>query len=178
MTSDLERAFAVAARRQATRSMSLQRWAHVLSLELGWMNPGQARSFVDAAVRAGLLAEEDGKLRLVIDPAAVDIPRGFRPPPLAASSSGPTQPVGGDPVPSPGPPPDPFLAWVAKVAAQRGQTRDTVLAEVAAVQAQMGGLLTAEAAVLLLARRQGLDVAQAAASAEADLRAPYAKPKR
>jgi hypothetical protein len=172
---------AVAARRQAVRSMSMQRWAHVLSLELGWMNPGQARSFVDAAVRAGLLAEDDGKLRLVIDPAAVEVPRGFRPAPVAAASPGPAQAndrSGPGPGPATAPPPDPFLAWVAKVAAQRGQTRDTVLAEVAAVQTQMGGLLTAEAAVLLLARRQGLDVAQAASSAEADLRAPYAKPKR
>ena len=186
MSSDLEIAFAFIARRQASKAMSASRWSHMLSLEMGWMNPGQARAFVERGVRAGLLAPDGELMRLVIDPQAVEVPRGFRPKPDAeasgdavtagkpaaggAASTGGT--VAGAP---PTAPPDPFLAWVAKVAAHRGLTREQVLAQVAATQAGLGGLLTAEAAVLLLARRNGLDVAQAARSAGAAL---HAKPSR
>lgn len=81
MPSDHEIALAFIARRQASRAMSAARWCHLLSLELGWMNPGQARAFVDGAVRAGILAVDGEHLRLVIDPQAVEVPRGFRPKP-------------------------------------------------------------------------------------------------
>ena len=193
MTSDHEVALAFIARRQATKAMSPSRWSHMLSLEMGWMNPGQARSFVEQAIRAGLLAPDGDLLRLVVDPNAVEVPRGFRPKPGEAATPRDPTPRGGTPAPgSPAggaaakaeasaapavqpPPPDPFLGWVAKVAAHRGLTRDQVLAQVATTQEQMGGLLTAEAAVLLLARRNGLDVAEAARQAEAGLQA---QPKR
>ena len=192
MTSDHEVALAFIARRQATKAMSASRWSHMLSLEMGWMNPGQARSFVEQGVRAGLLAPDGDLLRLVIDPNAVEVPRGFRPKPGEAAAQrdpaprheasggspagGPAAKTeGGAPPAVPPPAPDPFLGWVAKVAAHRGLTRDQVLAQVAATQEQVGGLLTAEAAVLLLARRNGLDVAEAARHALAGLQA---QPKR
>jgi hypothetical protein len=191
--SDLEIAFAFIARRQASKAMSASRWSHMLSLEMGWMNPGQARAFVERGVRAGLLAPDGEVLRLVIDPQAVEVPRGFRPKAdagagdRAAAGVGAAQPQApgtGTPTsttpasaagPSAPPPADPFLAWVAKVAAHRGLTREQVLAQVEATQTELGGLLTAEAAVLLLARRNGLDVADAARSASEAL---HAKPSR
>ncbi|MHB1262308.1 MAG: DUF2240 family protein, partial [Thermoplasmatota archaeon] len=191
VSSDLEIALAFIARRQATKAMSASRWSHMLSLEMGWMNPGQARAFVDRAVRAGLLAPDGDALRLVIDPTSVEVPRGFRPKaeaeagattpaPAAGQGASPVQATSpstsaGPPALAPVSPPDPFLAWVAKVAAARNLTRDQVLGQVAATQEQMGGLLTAEAAVLLLARRNGLDVEAAAHIAEAGLQA---KPSR
>jgi hypothetical protein len=171
--SDVEVALAFVARRQARAAMPANRWCHLLSLELGWMNPGQARAFVDRAVRAGLLAEDGADLRLVVDPARVEVPRGFRPKPDAEAA--PPQAAAGAAAAGDGaasgpalePEPDPFLGWVARIAAARGLTREQVLGQVAALQESMGGLLTAEAAVLLLARRNGLDV-QAAAKAAAD----------
>lgn len=189
MSSDLEVALAFIARRQATKAMSASRWSHLLSLEMGWMNPGQARAFVERAERAGLLAADGDSLRLVIDPAKVEVPRGFRPRPdadVGANARGPAASPGGskaDASPLPNEPPstmppspaDPFLTWVAKVAAARSLTREQVLGQVATTQQQMGGLLTAEAALLLLARRNGLDVDAAARSAEAALQA---KPSR
>jgi hypothetical protein len=161
VSSDVEVALAFVARRQARVAMPANRWCHLLSLELGWMNPGQARAFVDRAVRAGLLAEDGPDLRLVVDPARVEVPRGFRPKPDAEPAPAPASPSAAPPEP------DPFLGWVARIAAARGLTREQVLGQVSALQDSMGGLLTAEAAVLLLARRNGLDV-QAAAKAAAD----------
>ena len=185
MTSDLEIALAFVARRQASKAMSASRWSHLLSLEMGWMNPGQARAFVERAQRAGLLSADGDKLVLVIDPARVEVPRGFRPRPDAdvgapvPPSTGPAAVQGASlpsaPASAAVPPPDPFLAWVAKVAATRGLTRDQVLGQVAHTQEQMGGLLTAEAAVLLLARRNGLDVSESARAAADGL---HAKPSR
>jgi hypothetical protein len=183
VSSDLEIAFAFIARRQASTAMSASRWSHMLSLEMGWMNPGQARAFVERGVRAGLLAPDGELMRLVIDAQAVEVPRGFRPNPEAQASGaaakaagagvgGGAQPTGEAATEGAA---DPFLAWVAKVAAHRGLTREQVLAQVAATQLELGGLLTAEAAVLLLARRNGLDVAEAAALAESSL---HAKPSR
>jgi hypothetical protein len=185
VSSDHEVALAFIARRQASKTMTASRWSHMLSLEMGWMNPGQARAFVERAVQAGLLAADGDRLVLVIDPATVEVPRGFRPRPEAAAeapSAGGVAPGAGAGTSGPassGPaaaaPPDPFLAWLAKLAADRGLTRDQVLAQVAQTQEQMGGLLTAEAAVLLLARRNGLDVADASRLAEAGL---HAQPSR
>lgn len=185
MPSDHEVAFAFIARRQALRAMTAQRWSHFLSLELGWMNPGQGRLFVDGAVRAGILAADGDELRFVLDPQAIAVPRGFRPrpdggagdgasprsppaPSAHASASHATQ----SPAPPAPPEPDLFLAWVAKLAAHRQGTREQVLGQVAALQGEMGGLLTAEAAVLLLARRSGLDVVDAARAAGARMVMP------
>lgn len=155
--SDLEVALAFVARREAKTAATGSRWAHLLSFELGWMNPGQARAFVQRAVAAGLLVAEGEALRLVIDPATVNVPRGFRPDPAALPAPA---------APSAAPPePDLFLGWVARLASHNAQTREQVLGRVAAVQERLGGLLTAEAAVLLLAREAGLDVTVAARKA-------------
>lgn len=161
MSSDVEIALAFVARREAKPVMSAARWAHLLSFELAWMNPGQARAFIDRAVACGILAQDPAGMRLVIDPASVQVPRGFRPKPEATAS----RPPEAAPVE-----PDPFLAWVARLAAHQGGTREQVLGRVAAVQERMGGLLGAEAAVLWLAREAGLDVRQAAEAAFARLR--------
>lgn len=160
--SDLEAALAFVARREAKRALSAARWAHVLSFELGWMNPGLARAFVQRAVAAGLLTPEGDGLRFVLDPAAIEVPRSFRPDPEAMGA--PAAPSAAAPEP------DVFLGWVARLAAHHGATREHILGRVAAVQERMGGLLTAEAAVLMLARDAGLDVAKAARQAEAALR--------
>ncbi len=157
MASDLEMALAFVAKRQARRGMTGQRWAHMLSLEMGWMNPGQARSFIARAERSGLLAQDGEELRFVLDPHSVEIPRGFKPDPEAAG------------VVRAEAEPDLFLVWVAKVAAATSQTREQVLGRVATLQQKMGGLLTAEAAVLWLARDAGLDIVAAAQQAEKGL---------
>ncbi len=160
MADDVETALAFVARREARTVMTAARWAHLMSFELSWMNPGQARAFIDRAIAAGLLTEDPAGMRLVIDPATVEVARGFRPKADAIASRAPQAP------PSE---PDPFLAMVARLAAHHGQTREQVLGRVAAVQARMGGLLGAEAAAIWLAREAGLDVAQAARQAEARL---------
>ena len=113
------------------------------------------------AVTAGLLGAEEDQLRLVLDPALIEVPRGFRPRPEATAPAPGAGPASATPEE-----PDLFLGWVARMAARTQTTREQVLARVATVQERFGGLLSAEAAILVLARESGLDVAAAAAQAE------------
>lgn len=143
---DGARALAFVAKRQGSRDMPAAAWAHVLSLELGWMSPGQAKAFVARAEAAGHLVAGDA-LRLAVDPDTVDIPRGFRPEPDAVME-GPDQG-------------DPFLEWVNRLAKQ--SSRSDVLAAIATRQETH--LLDAMSAVLMLAQEAGLDVTAAARDA-------------
>lgn len=142
--------------------MPAARWAHVLSLDLGWMPPGQARAFVEQGVSAALLRPEGESLVLAVDPSTVEIPRGFKP---GAQPTPPPRPAAAAGSPPAVPPPvDPFLEWVERLAAHTASDRRRVLLQVAENQARMGGMLSAMAAVLWLAARAGLDVREAAAA--------------
>lgn len=74
-------ALAFVARRAGSSLLEEERWRYVLSLELGWMPPGQAGRYIRACRAAGLLVEEGPGLRLAFDAQSVEIPRGFRPDP-------------------------------------------------------------------------------------------------
>lgn len=133
--------------------MPSSRWVHVLSLELGWMTPGQARRYVDAAQQAGILVPEGEEVALSVDPASVQVQRGFRPNPDALPEAAAPAPEGEDP----------FSRWLQKVAAAMSKDAGMVLADVADVQERFGGRLGALPALLLLAGAAGLDVRGAAA---------------
>src|SRR5688572_17737382 len=141
-------ALAFVSRRQSARSLPRTRWVHILSLELGWMSPGQAGAYVDRAASAGLLRPQGESLELAFDPANVEVPRGFRPDPNEA--------------PAPAAAADPFVEWLDKVVAATRKTRADVLKDVEERQKRMGGMLTAEAALLWSAADAGLDVRAAA----------------
>lgn len=149
---DVEAALAFVATRQARRALTAQEWVHVLSLDLGWMAPAQARQMVERATAAGLLVAEGDALRLALDPAAVQVPPLFRPRPDAAP-----EPVAA------APPPDSFVVWLDAYARHAGCDRAEALRRVAERQAAAHGLLTADVALLWVAAEAGLDVRSAAA---------------
>lgn len=159
-------ALAFAAKREGTASMPASRWAHVLSLELGWMSPKEAKRYIEACFAASLLEEDGDGLRLTFEEGAVEIPRRFRPDPedlpepASAMKEAPAGPGSG------GAAPDGFEAWAKRLAEHRGRDLADVLDDVAALQERMGGLLHAETAVLRLMAEAGLDVR---AEAEAEL---------
>jgi hypothetical protein len=146
VAQDVALALAFVARRQGRPAMPLSEWCHVLSLDLGWMSPAQAKAFVARATAAGLLVEASGGLRLSFDPLSVDMPRGFRPDPSADASSAVV---------------DLFPAWLDRLAKTMGG-REAVLSEVARRQERLGGYLDAVAAVLWIAAEQGHDVREPA----------------
>lgn len=151
--------------------MPASRWAHVLSFDLGWMPPAAARAFVSQGVATALLRAEGEELRLTVDPAQVEVPRGFRPGPQSTAAAA-MEAVRQEPpapseaaTPAPEVPIDPFLDWLERYSSRKGIPRAKALEEVSAVQERMGGRLTAIAALLWLAARSGLDVREAAAAA-------------
>ena len=147
---DVERALAFVARRQGNRSLPTSTWRHVLSLELGWMPPGQAAGLVERATAAGILVADNDNLRLAVDPATVAITPGFRPDPNAAADKRVE---------------NPFVNWADKIAAHARIDRAEVLARVQSAQDNFGGWLTGDAAILLVASDAGLDVTSAARAA-------------
>ena len=153
---EVQVALAFVARRAGRSAMDEAAWAHVMSLELGWMAPAEARALVARAVQAGLLRDEAGLLALAFDAKSVTIPRGFRP---SAATRAATQ------APAAAAAEDPFVAWLGRVAASTGRGQDEVLADVARLQDEARGLLHAEAALLRVAHAAGLDVRDAAAAA-------------
>lgn len=174
-------ALAFVARREGAVAMEASRWRHVMSLELGWMAPGEAARYVAACQQAGLLVPGEGLLRLSFDPKAVEVPRGFRADPATVPASQadgtPGEPArpdegapGADTRPD-APAVDGFSQWLPRVAKARDEDGGATMAAVEAVQDGTGGLLHAEAALLLLGARAGLDVKKAAAAALTRLRA-------
>lgn len=145
---DVERALAFVARRAGRSELPAAEWAHTLSLGLGWMSPSQAAAFVARAKEAGTLWDEEGRLRLTVEPAAFPAPLGFKPDPEA-------RPEGRG---------DPFAGWVQQVATKRGVELPQVMRDVALRQEALGGHLTALAAILWLAAEAGLDVRREAAA--------------
>lgn len=136
-------------KRQGKAPQPAATWAHVISLELGWMSPGEAKRFVVAAIEAGLLIDADGGLRPATTGSG-DLPRGFQLDPA---------------VEPPAKSEDPFMQWVEDIAAASNTDASSVLARMAERQDAHGGLLDAEAALLQLAAEAGLDVRERAAAA-------------
>lgn len=161
MPSDAELTLAFVAKRQGTDAMAASTWAHVLSLELGWMGPGAAKEFVGACEAAGLLQPEGDDLRVGFDRKLAPIPRGFKPSPNLQVNPGSVAP----PTPDVTEVADPFRFLVSRIVDETDLDKAAVLKEVTAVQDQFGGKLSGEAAAILVALKQGLNVRPEARSA-------------
>ncbi len=153
MHSDAERTLAFVAKRQGTEVLSASAWAHVLSLELGWLGPGAAKEFIASCKEHGLLLEDGDQLRLGFDARSVTIPRGFRPPedvraqaPVAVPAVDPAEVA------------DPFRFLIARIVDESTLDKGAVLGEVAAMQERFGGKLSGEAAAIRVALAHGLNV--------------------
>ena len=119
-----------------------------LSLDRGWFSPDQASRVVDIAVGRGLLSRDGDALEPGFDVDAVDVPPGFTPDEGLLRA------------------PSPF-EQVLDALVEAGQDKQDAVAGINRLQADAG--LTIEAAAVLYARRQGVDVPEAAAAARADL---------
>ncbi|MDZ7701461.1 MAG: DUF2240 family protein [Halobacteriales archaeon] len=119
-----------------------------LSLDRGWYSPDQASRVVDIAVGRGLLARDGDTLEPGFDVGDVDIPAGFTPDEELLRA------------------PSPF-EQALEALVEAGQEKQAAVAGINRLQADAG--LTIGAAAVLYARRQGVDVPEAAAAARAEL---------
>ncbi len=156
--NEAAQALAFVAKRAASRSLPAARWAHVLSLELGWMTPSQARAYVAGAKSAGLLQEEAEELSFVLDPDSVVMDRRFRPDPQALPEPLPA-PVEVQELDEGG-----FSGWLRTLSSHLGQDAAATMDLVSEIQNRFGGHLGAYPALLIAAQEAGLDTTDAAES--------------
>jgi len=119
-----------------------------LSLERDWLSPDQATRLIDVATAEGLLERDGDDLRATFDLETLDVPDGYAPDEsLLRERSA-------------------FEMALDAVSAAGAERQETVAAA-NALQRELG--VTADAALVLHARREDVDVAAAAGTVLADL---------
>jgi hypothetical protein len=120
-----------------------------LSMKRGWFTPEQARRVVDVAISEGLVERGDAdSLVAAFEPREVSIPEGFTPEESVVQRRS-------------------TFERVLDALTDAGHEKQEAVAAVNRLQSDLG--LTVEAAGVLYARRQGIDVDALAERALADL---------
>ena len=141
----------VAAPFQSKGRPALEESAFIVSLSLDrdWFSPDQASRVVDKAIGDGLLERSDDTLAATFDPETVDVPPAFTPDETLLRERTPFEAV-----------------LEALVAA--GLEKQEAVAGINQLQADLA--ITVEAAAVVYARSEGVDVEAAAKRARAGLR--------
>jgi len=144
----LEVAVAVPFRQQGTDRLGEGAFVVALSLDREWFSPDQAKRLVDVAVGRGLLEKSDGDLVATFDLEAVDIPSNYTPDTdiLREQST--------------------FEQLLDRMT-DAGMTKQEAVAAANETQRRLG--ITLEAAAVLVATREGIDVDAAARTVQAEL---------
>ncbi|GAA0227853.1 DUF2240 family protein [Haladaptatus pallidirubidus] len=121
-----------------------------LSLDRDWFSPDQAKRLVDVASGQGLLSREDETLVAEFDPTDIEIPDEFQPEESLLQEQ------------------STFEKVLDKLVAH-GTTKQTAVAEINELQQDAG--ISVEAAAIVYARRNGIDVSSEADEALEDLKA-------
>lgn len=145
----LEVAVAAPFRQRGQDEIDESEFVVVLSLDRGWFSPDQAERLVEVGIEAGLLRREAGSLVPTFEPEEVQIPTNFEPDETLLQSVPPFERI--------------LDAMIAD-----GFEKQSVVAEINQLQADLA--ISIEAAAVLYARRNGVDVERAAEEALADLR--------
>ena len=135
-------------RRTGGRRVGENEFVVDLSLKRDWFTPDQAKRLVDIAVSEGLVDREDGDLVATFDPREVSVPEGFAPDESVLQQRSTFQ-------------------RILDAVTGTGVEKQEAVAAMNRLQADLG--VTIEAAGVLYARRQGVDVDDLAERALGDL---------
>lgn len=135
-------------KQKGKRRIPEQAFVVALSLDRDWMSPDQAKRLLDVATSEGLLERADGDVEAAFDPDDVAIPEEFTPDASLFQERSAFE-----------------RALDALVDA--GHDRQETVAAVNQLQQELG--VTADAAAVVYARRQGVAVDGAAAKARGGL---------
>ena len=144
----LDVAVAVPFRQQGKTRLGEGAFVVALSLDRDWFSPDQAKRLIDVAAGRGLVSREDGEVVAQFDPSAVEVPENFTPDASILREQSTFE-----------------MVLDALVAA--GHEKQEVVATVNERQRDLG--VTLETAAILYARRNGVDVADAAEKARNEL---------
>ena len=144
----LRTAVAAPFRHEGSREMGESAFVVALSLDRDWFSPDQAKRLVDVAASEGLLERDDGQLRVSFDPSSVDIPEGFTPAESILQERS-------------------TFERVLDALVDAGHDKQEAVAAVNGLQSELG--VTIEAAAVLYAHRNAVDVQQHAETALGEL---------
>jgi hypothetical protein len=144
----LDVAVAVPFRQQGKTRLGEGAFVVALSLDRDWFSPDQAKRLIDVAAGRGLVSREDGEVVAQFDPSDVEVPENFTPDASILREQSTFE-----------------MVLDALVAA--GHEKQDVVATVNEQQRDLG--VTLETAAILYARRNGVDVADAAEKARSEL---------
>jgi len=136
----LRKVIAAAFKGKGKRSMSKSELTYVLSFDFKWFSHDKSKQAVELAIKKGLLAEEGDSVRPAFDTSSVEIPIDFKPDVSRLNSS------------------TIFDDIVGEISEKTGKEVSEIIAEVNTLQERLGGLIDAEVAALLVARRYEVDV--------------------
>lgn len=131
---------------KGTRRLRENEFVVSLSLDRDWFSPDQSKRLVDVATERGLLERDGADLAPTFDPGSVSIPEEFVPDADLLRERSPFERV--------------LDALVAE-----GREKHEAVGAINALQKDLG--VTIEAAAVVYARRQGLDVTDLAPLARA-----------
>lgn len=135
-------------RQEGTTELGESAFVVALSLDRDWFSPDQAKRLVDVAASEGLLHRNDGDLAVRFDPTTVEIPEDFEPDESILQERSTFERVLGALV-------------------EAGHQKQEAVAAVNGLQSELG--VTIEAAAVLYAHREGIDIAEHAEAALTEL---------
>lgn len=139
--SELEKTVAKAFKLRGKSRLNRTEFIFALSYELKWFTPEESKEVLDAALKEGLLKEAGDKLVPTFNVKTVDVPKDFKPATgvLVGKS---------------------LLDRLVDLLTTADIDRKTALEMVEKKQKEYGGLITPEAAALIIAREKKLNVEQ------------------
>lgn len=144
----LRRAVAAPFARDESDRLGESEFVVALSLDRDWFSPDQAKRLVDVAASEGLLERDGDDLVVTFDPGETTIPDDFVPDESILRERSTFERV---------------LAAVV----QDGEDKQSAVAAINRLQGELG--VTLEAAAVVYARRQGIDVSEFAERARGEL---------
>lgn len=144
----LRRAVAAPFRQRGVQSMSESEFIVALSLDRDWFSPDQAKRLVDVAATEGFLERTDDAVTVSFDPVTVDVDEEFEPEESILQQRS-------------------TFERVLDTIVDSGIDKQTAVADVNRLQSELA--ISVEAAALLYAHKNGLDVTSLAERAENEL---------
>lgn len=144
----LRRAVAAPFRYRGVEEMSESEFIVALSLDRDWFSPDQAKRLVDVAATEGLLDCTGEDVVVAFDPGSVDIDEEFEPDESILQQRT-------------------TFERILDTVVDSGIEKQTAVAEINQLQSELA--VSVEAAALLYARKNGLDISDLATRARAEL---------
>ncbi len=137
--SDLELAVARAFQLRGKSRLNRTEFTFALSYELKWLTPEESKELLEAAIDRGLLKEEKDRLVPTFNVKAVVVPADFKPGKDILEEKS-------------------LFDRTLDLLASAGIDRTAALEMIGKKQKEYGGLITPEAAALIIAKEKGLKI--------------------